>query len=120
MIIDKNHLAETIVKYSSVPTTPETARCLIDHYLKYGEAVYVHGELSGYLLVFNFFGQRSFHGYCFVQVPAVWKFRLIKKFIEDHDVQMITTTEDKTQVRRLGRLLGMEEKLLGGAVCLSK
>jgi hypothetical protein len=73
------------------------------------EEHYLDGVLVGYLLLFNFYGRRSFHAYKLVDGYGVRAFRLAKDFIQKHNATSLETTEDKVDVVRVAKMLGFVE-----------
>ncbi len=105
-ITDKSHLVNTILRFSSVQTTPELVGLTVDNYLEFAKEIYRDGVISGYALVFNFCGIRSFHGYKLVEGFGTRALRVAKNMIEKFGVKYITTTVDQVKTIRAARLLG--------------
>lgn len=109
-VTDKKHLVKTIQEKSSFVASEHTVEYLVDNHLEHCQEIYVDGVISGYLLVFNFFGVRSFHGYKLIEGYGTRAFRLAKAFIKKFKVFRIVTTIDQLKTIRLARLLGFAEK----------
>lgn len=107
-LTDINHLAETMIKYTSLNTDKNIALSIIDRYLERCVEGYLDGKLAGYFLIFNVAGKRSFHGYKLVNGYSVAAYKLSKDFMKDYKDISITTTNDKTQVHRLAKLLNVK------------
>jgi hypothetical protein len=105
-ITSKNHLIKTIAEYSSLKPTIQYAQELVDNFFEHGVEIYQGSTLAGYLLVFNVFGTRSFHGYKFIEGHGVHALSVSKQIIEKFQIKFITTTIDQLKTIRLARLLG--------------
>jgi len=114
-ITDKEHLIETITKKSSIKTTPQMVREIVDRFLEHAVEVYKDEHLAGYMLVFNFLGVRSFHGYKLVEGYGVRALRLAKGLIEKFNIRESATTIDQAETRRALSILGFTVKNRYGA-----
>ena len=120
-ISDRNHLIETILRNTSVPTTKEKAEEIVSKHLEHGVESYHDGVLAGYMLVFNFFGKRSLHGYKFIKGHALYGFQLARKMVKDFGVDYISTTVNQSGVIRFAKMLGFKtERRVGNGTYLSK
>lgn len=113
-ITDKTHLAKTIAEKSSIKTAIPAVLDLIDNHLEHGVEIYRDGVLAGYMLIFNFFGIRSFHGYKLVEGYGVRALRLAKALIKKFDIRESATTLDQEKTRRALSILGFSIKKQSG------
>ena len=115
-ISDKNHLAKTICDFSSLPHDKNDVLSLLDRHLEFSKEIYKDGVLSGYALVFNFLGVRSFHGYKLTEGFGVRAFRIAREMIRKFDIKIISTTIDQIKTIRIAKLLGFSESQRFGDV----
>jgi hypothetical protein len=108
-ITDKSHLVKTIQDKSSLKVSEKIVEGIVDQHLESAEEIYKDGTLAGYLLLFNFQGNRSFHAYKIIEGHAVRAFRLAKEFIQKHKACGLETTTDQTKVIRVAKMLGFTE-----------
>ena len=117
-LTDRVHLAEIMVKNTSFDITREFALNLINSYMERCIEIYKDDVLSGYVVIMNIMGSRSLHGFKLVDGYAFSAFRIAKDMLKEYDDLAITTTADKVNVRRLGKLLGFKETMHTASIVL--
>ena len=110
------HLMKTIMENSSLKIPFEDCSHFLCQTLERCVEVYKDGQLAGYALIININGLRTFHGYKLIPGNSISAFRFARKILKDYPEAEIHTTDDKRQVIRMAKMLGVKTRIL----CLQK
>jgi hypothetical protein len=108
-LTNKAHLADTILKHTSVNVRREDILFLIDVHLERCIEVYKDDVLSGYVLIMDMYGNKSLHGYKLVDGYAFCAFKIAKDILKDYKNISVTTTKDQVGAIRIAELLGFRQ-----------
>ena len=115
-VTDWVHLMKTIMDNSSLKVSYPQCSAFLHRTLERCVEVYKDGQLAGYALIMNINGFRTFHGFKLIPGNSIAAFRLARKILRDYPEAEIHTTDDKHQVIRMAKMLGVKTRL----VCLEK
>lgn len=116
------HLFSIIKEASSIKLADYDAleRMILDTTERVIEIYSADEMFVGYILIMNVNGERSLHGYKLIEGFPFLMFDIVKEILDQYEEISIITTIDKTAVRRLGAMLGLQESIEGVKVCLKK
>ena len=113
-LTDMNALIDTMMKDDISNTSRDKLQLLVKDYLEECVEYWIDGKRAGYALIFNYNGERCFHGHKIIKGYAVAAYRIAKRMITKYPDAYIGYQEGNVSIERLAKMLGFKETLRVG------